>query len=153
MTIFLRWYIASLWLVYYITGVLYLLIFCIYFTQSPNSPPIWQPPICSLHPWVYFHFILFISFIVFLDFTYTWGHEVFIFPFWLISFSIIPSRSIHVVPSDKISFNGWVIFHYIYIYLCVCVCVCVCVYHISHLLYPFIYLWTLGLLSYLGYYK
>ena len=55
---------------------------------------------------------------------------------WYLSFSvcivllgITPSRSIHVVDNDKISFffYCWVIFHSV----CVCVCVCVCVYTIS----------------------
>ena len=50
---------------------------------------------------------------------------VFVF-LYLISLSIIPSRSIHVVANGKISFFLWlVIFHCV----CVCMVVCVCVYH------------------------
>ena len=38
-----------------------------------------------------------------LDSTYKWKHTVFIF-LWLISLSIMPSRSIHTVTNSKISF-------------------------------------------------
>ena len=42
--------------------------------------------------------------------------QYFSFSVWLISLSIITSRSIHVVANGKISFSfliGWVIFHYV----------------------------------------
>ena len=50
-------------------------------------------------------------------------HRALVF-LWLISTSIILSRSIHIVAKGRISFfkNLWVIFH------CVCVCVCVYIY-------------------------
>ena len=45
------------------------------------------------------------------------------------------SRFIHVVACDRISFQGWLIFHSLYI---------------PHFAYPFIHGWTLGLLSPFG---
>ena len=66
------------------------------------------------------------------------------FSVWLISLSIMPSRSIHIFTMARFpSSYGWVIFH------CMCACVCMCT---PHLLYPFIYQRTLRLLPYLGYY-
>ena len=60
------------------------------------------------------------SFVLFLDSTYS---NVFL---WLISLSIMLSRSTHVVANLKFSFFscGWVTVH------CVCVCVCVCMHHV-----------------------
>ena len=54
--------------------------------------------------------------------------------------NIIAFKSIHVVTNGKISFYDRVILH----------SVCVCYIHTPHLLYPFIYWWTL---PYLGYCK
>ena len=65
------------------------------------------------------------------------------FSVWLISLSIISSKSIHVVTDGKISFFSWL--------SNVPLCVCVSMY-IEHL-YPFIYQWELRLLPYLGYCK
>ena len=109
------------------------------FHSSPHTPPLWQPPVCSLYLWVCFCFVTFVHLFCFLDSVYKWNHTVFVF-LWLISLNIIPSRSIDVVANGKdfILFCGWVIFH--------------CV-HTPHLLYPFLYRWTLRLLLYLGYYK
>ena len=75
----------------------------------------------------------------FLDSTYNWNSMVFVFS-WLISLSMIPSGSIHVVTNGEVSFffYGRVIFH--------------CVYMPS-LLYRFVYWWALRLLPYLGYGK
>ena len=66
----------------------------------------------------------------FLDSTYKWQHAVFVF-LWVMSLSIILSRSIHVFVHGKIFifFYGWVVFHCVYI---------------PHLPYPFICLWKLG---------
>ena len=49
---------------------------------------------------------------------YEWNHMVSIFSIWLISLTIISSRSIHAVIHSKISsFYGWIIFHiYFHIY-------------------------------------
>ena len=141
LTIFLMLYMTSPWLIYYVTGGLYLLIPFIYFAHSPQPPPFWQPPICSLYLWIYFHIV---SSFCFLDSTYKWDHAVFLF-LWLISLSIIPSKSMHVVTNgDNFIFYGWVIFHLVYIHIYMC---------ISHLLYPLIYWCVSKLLSYVGYCK
>ena len=45
---------------------------------------------------------------------------------------------------------------YVCMCVCACMCVCMCVYiyiYMPHLLYPFIYQWTLRLLPCLGYFK
>ena len=75
-------------------------------------------------------------FCLFIYFSIPQVSETMAFVFlWLISCSIIPFRAIHVVANGEIhSF-------------------CVRVVHISLLLYPFIYWWTLMLLQYLGYCK
>jgi len=82
--------------------ILYLEVHTIEF-PSPISPSLtptsWQLPICSL----YMCLILFCFFLFFSDFMYKWNHRVFIF-LWVISLSIIPSRSNHVVVNAKISF-------------------------------------------------
>ena len=71
----------------------------------------------------------------FLDSIYKWYHTAFVF-LWHILLTIMPSKSIHVVVNDKISFFfGWVVF------LCI---------YILHILYPFICWWMLRLLQYLG---
>ena len=68
------------------------------------SPTLWQPSIFPLYLWV-----LFSLFICFVDSTYKWNYMVFVF-LWVISLSIILSRSIHVAANGKISFfftAGW----------------------------------------------
>ena len=63
---------------------------------------------------ILFLFFFYIHLFYFLDATYKWYHTVFIF-LWLISLSILSSRSIHVVANSKILFfYVWLIF---YIYL------------------------------------
>ena len=123
--------------IYLVAGSLYLLISLTYYSPLQNSLPSGNHLFCSLYLWLCF-WCLFIC-LVFLDSPYKWNHTVFVF-LWLISLNIIPSRSIDVVANGKdfILFCGWVIFH--------------CV-HTPHLLYPFLYRWTLRLLLYLGYYK
>lgn len=55
-----------------------------------HTPPLWQPPI-------FFSCLsLFLFYVCFWEFTYKWDHTVFLF-LWLISFSRMPSRFIHVV--------------------------------------------------------
>ena len=101
---------------YLITGSLYILTNFTHFTQPfPFTTCLWQPPICSLYVWV-------VCVRVYLGYTCKIIQHL-SFSVWFISFSIMPTRSNHVVSNGKISisFNGWIIFHCIYI--------CVCVYH------------------------
>ena len=94
----------------------------------PLTPPplYWHPPLVTTSlfsiSWACLFFVIFTSLLHFLDSTYKWYDTIFVFV-WLVSLSIIPSKSIHVAANDKILFffYGWVVFH------CVCVCVCVCV--------------------------
>ena len=76
----------------------------------PRSPP-WQPQVCPLYLWVCFLFVdVYLCHI--LDSTCKWYFMTLIF---LISLSMIMSRSIHVIADGIICvFNGWVVFHYIY---------------------------------------
>ena len=99
----------------------------------PQTPPPWQPRVCSLCPWVCFCFIG--SFV--LDSTYKWYHMVFVFLF-LTSLSMIISSSIHVAANGIISFLfcGWVVLHCTYV---------------PHLIYPFICRWTFRLFPCLSY--
>ena len=51
----------------------------------------------------------------FLDSTYMWDHTIFVF-LWIISLSLMSSRSIHVFVNGKFSsFYGWIISHCIHI--------------------------------------
>ena len=114
------------WLIYFVTRNVYVLTFFTPFFHPYPSP--WKTPICSLCQWACFVFVFRL-------------HEsiwYFSFSVWLISLSIIPSRSNHVAANGKISFLffGWIISHCVYI---------------PHFLYPFIYLWTLKLLPWLVY--
>ena len=100
LTIFLMLYITSPWLIYFITGGLYLLIPLTYFVSLTPLPS-------GNHPFFSVFMSLFsfcfVCLFCFLDSTYKWDHRVFIFV-RLISISIIPSRSIHVVTNGKILF-------------------------------------------------
>ena len=68
-----------------------------YFTHPPKPYPLWQLPVCSLYLWIC-SFVLFVHFLEYS--TYKWNYAVFL----IISLSIIPSRPIHVVANDHISF-------------------------------------------------
>ena len=74
-------------------------------------------------------------------FTYNWNNMASVFV-WLISLSIILSRSIHVVSNGIIIFYGWVIFH--------CVVDCIYTYihtYVLHLCLIYIYKISLYLFS------
>ena len=67
--------------------------------------PMLHPTVCtsllvitclSIYLWVCFFYIIFTSLFQFLDSTYKRYHTVFIFFVWLISLSVMPSKSIHV---------------------------------------------------------
>ena len=82
------------------------------FHWSQHSPPaLWQPRLFSgIHKSVSVLLCLFLFCL--LASTYKWSLMVFVFSVWFISFSVIPSRSIHIVTDGKILFfYGWVIFH------------------------------------------
>lgn len=110
-----------------------LLVALIYFTQwfvslnpTPLScpslfpPPNWQPlsPLFSISVRL-FPFVMYIYFIFRF---HIWGTQSFSLSLWLISTSIILSRSIHIVAKAEFFKNLWVISH------------CVCVYIYTHFL-------------------
>ena len=74
-----------------------LYLFCLTFQSSLPTPL----ATISLLPVPMNLFLVFVCF--FLDSTYKWNHMVFVFV-WLISLSIMPSMSIHVVIDGVISF-------------------------------------------------
>ena len=88
-------YIISLWLIYYLPGGLYL------FAQPPSAHGLLVFTLFLSYLWVCFHFVFFV---LFLDSTYKLDHKYLSFSFCLISLSIVPSGSIHVVKNSKISF-------------------------------------------------
>ena len=71
-------------------------------TWSPNPPLLWQSPLWSLHLRVCFYclFIYFVHWIPHIS-EIIWYLS---FSVWLISLSITPSRSIHIVSNGKNSF-------------------------------------------------
>ena len=108
-------YITSLWLIYLIIGSPNLLISLTNFTH-PLLPSLLAPTSLFSVLWVCFCFLMFVHLFCFLDSTYKWNHIAFVF-LWLISLSIIPSRSICVAPNGKISFFFMAEYH-VYIYIC-----------------------------------
>lgn len=88
----------------------FVLILFTYFAHL-HVPPLSQPPVCSLHLWV---FVLFFHSFQFLESTYK--RNCIVLSFWFILLNIIPSRFIHVIANVKISLclYCWVIFHYAY---------------------------------------
>ena len=106
------WYITYPWLIYSITGCLYLLTF---FTNCLYLPA----PTSGNHPSVLCIYKLDGVFVLFLDSTLSEIVQYFSFSVWLISLSIVPLRTIYIVKSVIIlSFYGWLILH------------CICVYNI-----------------------
>ena len=102
----------------------------------PTPPLIITNPISFSMSLVFFCFLLF----VILDYTYKWHHTVFVF-LWLISLSIMPSKSIHVVTNDRISSLIMAELH-----ICLCVYACVYVYVCAHM-YTYYYIYTTTFLS------
>ena len=84
--------ISSLGLIYFITGSLYL-----------SIPFAYSPFLLPLSPLVTLVSSVCTRLLCSLDATSKWKHAVFVF-LWLISLSIMPSGSIHVVKNDKIPF-------------------------------------------------
>ena len=93
-------YILSPWLIDFVIGSLYLLIFLTYFTHLPPPTSLLTTRLFSASASLF----LFCSsiFFDFLHSTYKWNHTV--FWFFPSDFSIIPSRSIRAVANGKISF-------------------------------------------------
>ena len=92
----------------------------------PNPPHSWQLQICSLNLWVYFCFIdMFICVIVWIPHT---SSMIWYLPFWLSSFSMIMSRSLHIATNciTLLFFDGVIL--YIYVYVCVCVHIYIYIY-------------------------
>ena len=117
-------YVTSPWLIYFITESLYLwspVPFC-----PPSTPCFRQPPACSLYLWTGDFF--------FLNQQITHKSEIIWYlslPIWLISLSILPSKSIHIA-------NARLPFFMTNISLClyVCVYICLCVYIYIHTYAP-----------------
>ena len=99
LTIFPVLYVPSPWL--FCANQFVLFKPFIFFTQSPNPPPIWQLSVCSLYLWVHFCFVCFLYLWVCLNSTYKWNHMAFFF-LWVTSPSIIPFGYVHFVTNDKI---------------------------------------------------
>ena len=102
------------WAIYIVKANLSLLTSLTYF--FPPSPPLpySKPLFFSLFVWLCL--LMFVYLFCSLDSTYKWNYTVFVF---VITFSIIPSRSIHVVPNGKSFLFGWVIFYCIYTTSCI----------------------------------
>ena len=89
------------------------LIFCFTLALFPQSPsPLTAVSLFSVHESVS---ILIVSLFCSLDSTYEWNHMVLGFLDWLISSSIMFSRSIHAVAKSKILFFFYsqVVFHHV----------------------------------------
>ena len=158
-------YIISPRFIYFITGILYLLIF---FTHSGILPlptaaaakllqscttlcdPIDGSPLGSSVPGILPLLVTTNLFSIskILDFLfllwilhYKWGHIIFVF-LWLISFNIMPSRSIMWLRMERFPLlwlNSIPFYVYVCVYICMCVCIC-----IPHFPYPFIHNWHLN---------
>ena len=111
--------ISCLWLIYFVTGSLYL-----YFPHLILSSPNLLTSDNYLFVLCIYDAVsvLLCLFVCFSDFTYSWSLAVFVF-LWLISLNRILLRSIHVVANGTFSFFlWWVMFH--------CVCVYIYIHHI-----------------------
>ena len=97
------------WLTYFITGSLYLLIPFTYVVQTPPWPLATTNVFCVSYSSVWF--------LLFLDSTYKWDYMVFVF-LCLTYFTIMPSRSIHVV-AKMARFPYFLWLNNIPVYVCV----------------------------------
>ena len=120
--------ISYSWLIYFVTESLSLLIYLTYFLSFSPFPS-GNHLFCSLYWWV-FLFCYVCSFI----FQIPYISEIIQYPFFSVRlrlFSVIHSRSMHVVTNGKISLFFMSEQYYI-----------VSIY-VSYLLYPFVYWWAL----------
>ena len=104
---------TSPWLIYFITRRLYLLIPFDHFSQLPNLPPLWQPPIYSLSLWILC--CLFVHLFCFSDATCDWNHMAFVL-LWFISLSTLKIHPCCHKWHNFILFYGWVLLHCVCIY-------------------------------------
>ena len=114
-------YFLYLWLIYFAAGN-----FVPHYLPSPASFP--YPLLsgsCLLALCIYNSVSFLLSLLIFfLDSAYKWNHTVFVF-IWLISLSITPFGSIHIVTYGKISFFLWLsnisscIYVCVYMYMCI----------------------------------
>ena len=105
---------------------MYLIISLAYFSPPPHPTSPLETTCLFSVSMTLFLFSYICSFVfVFLDSTYKWNHMVFVF-LWLISLSIVHSRSTHIVANGKISCFLWLS----NIPLCIYVCVCIYTHHI-----------------------
>ena len=105
-------YIISPGLIYFIIRSFYFLTISTDFTQHLPSH-LWQPPICSLYLWVQFCFFIFFQIPHMNDIIWHLSFSV-----WLISLSIMISRSICVVTNaGSPPFNGWIIVQCLFIHI------------------------------------
>ena len=132
LTIFFVMYITFPWLIYFVTRGLFFLIPFTCLTFPTQLPLLGTIHLFSVSLSLFSHcFVCFFRFHIWVK-----SHDIWL---WLISLSIISTRSIQVTTNGKISFlfflNGWVIFHDVLVCggLCVWVCVYVCIY-IYHIL-------------------
>ena len=91
---------------------------------------LWQPPASFLYLRVCFSLVSFVLFFRFYISEIIWYLSFSYFSL-IISPSLIPTGSIHVIMKDFVHFYGWIIFHWSYK---------------PHLLYSPIYCWTLRIL-------
>ena len=135
--------------VYFMPNHLYLFLPCCYTTPLPFCLFLVTTSLFSVFVILLFFFLL-NSLILLMFFVCDICDMIqyFSFSIWLISLSIMPSKSIHFAANGKISFFLWI--NSIPWSLCVCVCVCV---YTPHLPYLLICWWTLRLLPHLGYCK
>ena len=140
MTIFASLYISYTRLMYFATESLYLLIFITYFSTLPTPIPTGNHLFVLC---IYDTVSVFLCFFTcFIDSTYRWNHAALVFP-WLISLSIIPSRSTHVVKWQDFILCLWLSNIHIHTHI-----------HTHTASSSFIRLLiALSLLPYLGYYK
>lgn len=111
--------------------------FLIYFSHCPTFPPSSHMlPVCFLHLWVYFCFVIFVYLFCSLDSKYKRNH--------------IHIFQLNIIPLDSSILSQMAWFHSLYRVCNIPVCVCACVYT-PHLLYLFFLVdgqWRL--LQYLG---
>lgn len=113
-------YTSSLWLIYCISGSLYLLISLTYLTHLPTPLPFGSHLFFSVCDSVS---LMFVHLSSFLDSTSDWNHTVFVFFCLLISLSIIPqSPSLLLQTARFHSFYNWIEFNWCKVFFSLTLC-------------------------------